>query len=361
MYERSLDFLRLDIHFKYSGTHIRVKAMERGFREPFQGGGSGTGFKPPGSITFYEPKIFGSAVSTLIAIAKKNISRANDDDEKRRARVLKEHLTQRLFELSSRRGLSSERSRENDADENSGLLLGERNENIEVQEARAVERPSQRPHAQMQVNDYVGKIIPGLPKSIDDAVSWWRYGCEMSSGNPLWKFKDKTFRNEYGIPYAQWNGSAQRGCFERIMRLVEHVASLCTPPVDSVYRQSNECENNQWESGLVAFKEMYDGKTLTTADKLIREGKRAAKEAPLAEILSQNGYIEHGDTISEKVLADLFASNQELLPNLRLPATSNRALMVRALMKRLSEGTLQIVPFPTMGEEDVNRDQVQDP
>lgn len=341
--------------------------MERGYTRPFQGGGSGIGFKPPGSIVYHEPQVFEGACTTLLTAARRNVRRARDDTEKRKALVWEDQLGQRLLELRTRRGMiANSRQPVNGNTENSNpdnclpflreTMAGNidasalPNSNQTSNQERQLEHcnqdariPGSSSGQSMHISCSVDKVIPGVPKSIDNVVSWWRFGCEKSFKTPLWKFKDKNFRIENGIKYQQWNSSGQRGCFERMMRLVEHVSLLCTPPIPCIYSDSSYEENYRWNTGIENFKELYSGFPLTKVDEMIRHNKKKEKEEPLVAVLTTYGYIQPEETLSREKLAEMFARNTALLEELRLNSTSSREAMVRALMKKLSNSTLSLV------------------
>lgn len=102
------------------------------------------------------------------------------------------------------------------------------------------------------------RVIPKLPKTIEELTSMWRLGCSSGLFKPLWTF-EKVEERKRGIPgYTDswWKSSGQKCAFLRFKRIVSKVVD-CMPDTTAVDLYSQESDQI-WIHALQAFHMKWD-------------------------------------------------------------------------------------------------------
>ena len=270
--------------------------MERsGYVAPLQGGGTGVGFKSPESLIYDEPKIRLSLSQNIMKRALRNVSSSRISPKHESLRVWASSLSRRLFHLHAIRKR---------IEQDSEIGRGEAGMNSACQDLNPMlERGKHQFQRNLNFNDSVPfdstdsnattswpirvaefpkflgscprsarkeaiegdsfqQFLPGMPKSVEMLIEYWRLGCSASFEIPVLKFERASFRknNVPGYTDKKWR-SGQRALFQRLKKVVKIVAACAIPPILDIFDES--VSDSRWDSALSAFKVVWQGKSLS--------------------------------------------------------------------------------------------------
>ena len=299
--------------------------MERsGYKPHIQGGGSGSGFHPPESMLYDEPRVRNVLVKKIMKRAIRNEARSKKKEEKDKVSLWITALNRRVFLLDAMHKVSSYHSsnsmlrNQNDCSQvlpvispNSTYALDCGNgsgtsevpskedfssavvpvrssrlndpshikraesDRFEVRSLQNLTAPNtDAPDSNSILSrrgslnddgheDYsIFQVIPGMPRTIEEAVSIWRFGCPMSNGIPLKHFTDVDFRkaNIYGYTDKKWR-SGQRASLQRLKKLMMILSMSTDPHIPNIF--DDDADEELWKSAIESFKRTWSGVALT--------------------------------------------------------------------------------------------------
>ena len=249
--------------------------MERtGYVRSIQGGGSGSGFRTPNTLKFDEPRLYRALVKTITKRSSEAASKCRGKSNKQRMNNWKSSLLRRMFLIDSIRPIpkkskpamspvtfgtcpqisSPKSSFQSSTTVNQVLVpAGNKSDGNERELETTIAR-----HTPIVLHQFV----PKMPKTIEELVHYWRFGCPASLGFPVKKFEDPKFRRENISNYtdAIWR-KGHRQLFARYKKLIELVRYSVNPPIHYISDDMNEEE--MWQNGIENFNSEWKDVALT--------------------------------------------------------------------------------------------------
>ena len=299
--------------------------MERsGYKPHIQGGGSGSGFSPPDSMLYEEPLVRNDIAKKISRRAIRNEAIIKHKEKKYRAAVWVTALKGRVFLLDGMHKVSTCYSNtsvlkscddhrnvlsssvpsstlEIDSRNESGinevpskgycsarlltLLPSESNDPNPAQDPgterceapfhssrSATSRSDQRSdivtsrygssHNEEREDSSILQVLPGMPRTIEEAAHIWRFACPISNGIPLKNFTDAGFRkaNIGGYTNKKWK-TGQRASLQRLRKLRTILSNSTDPKIPLIF--DDKIDEELWKSAIEAFKKTWSGVALT--------------------------------------------------------------------------------------------------
>ena len=235
-----------------------------------QGGGSGEGMVVPTSISNYEPTalplIFSDMIQTL-RLKERNQLGLSDLPED----CWKTAIQNRARELCRRKRAVGAIATDTivkideqirDMGGSAALCSTVQSENSHRSEACQPASSSSAfrsvPVEARQESFVLEKLVPALPKRMEDVIILWRHGTDQTGSNPLRVFMIPENRKHLMRNYSNkaWTNSGQKRAFQRLKKLCSVVA-VCFTGTEPL-KISEHGDDEDWDAALASFHEAYD-------------------------------------------------------------------------------------------------------
>lgn len=258
-----------------------------------QGGGSGEGFKSPRHLLEENDITIKSITSDIVnAVESANPSAFQNDGNNDKEIWTRELLARLCHQPSLSResvpihhrrleppslsgsepfasSMNAKRSFTSMAEELEVLQVVQPNMGLRGARSNRIQAPNPFENLAQQIQDgpstsfrrpvcNATRIIPKLPKSIEELVQLWRHGSKDKFFKPIWIFEKVEERKRAAPQYtdAWWKSSGQKCAFLRMKRIVAKLVHLIP---DSTTSQLFSGESDRyWEAAVQAFHKKWD-------------------------------------------------------------------------------------------------------